>query len=402
MGKIRVYIKPFNELGEYAEFIEVTNDVTLNGLSQVTKSIDSTEYDAGVFKYSSFNVKMANETGRYSDVDTFQSIFRYKRSDSIIKITWNPNLDDDVIAGTYIATGETTVYEGLLSDEATSLNILSQQISFKCLGYESLFDRIEVPYSSLSIGDTFEEIILACVDQAPFNELITVSASNIDVGIDVATDSIEDLENQTVKEALDDILVHSNSVLYIKDNTLYVTDRTPSASSDYIFYGQASEDGIENIQDINNLRNGVNRVFNLLTWEDVSNSVTGLTSKSLYGVRKKEIGTSLITNSTNIDSVLQSYVDEFENPKQEFNLTCSFDSERVLLDLLDRVNVDYPTVFVPGDDNDLPLWGTAVWGDFVWPFGQWSITISPTDSYKLISVKYNISKEILTFKLRKI
>lgn len=402
MSRTRVYIKPFNDLGVYTEFIEVTDDVDISGLASIKRGIDSTEYDVGVFKFSSFSIKLANETGRYSDVDVFQSIFRYKRNDSIIKITWNPNADDDAIAGVYIGSDDITIFEGLLRDEASKLNIRDQKINFQCLGYDALFDRMEVPFSSLSPGDTFEEILLACTDQAPFNELVTVSASNISVDTNSVTDAVAGLENETVKEALDVILLHSNSILYIDDNVLYIVTRAESASSQYTFYGQASNDGIENIIDMKNIRSGVNRVFNLLTWDDSTESAFDATSQAFYGVRKKAIETDMITNTGKRSTILTNIKDEFKDAKQELNLSTSMEVDRLGLGVLNKVNIDYPTVFVPADENDLPLWGKVRWGEFLWPIGQWSLTISPTTDYKILQINYNLKRRQIILKLREV
>ena len=403
MSRIRVYIKPFKDDGEYGDFIEVTDDVDINGVSSIRASIDSTEYDAGVFKFSNFTIKLANESGRYSDVDVFQSIFRTRRNDSIVRVTWDPNAFDDAVAGLHVlGENETTVFEGLLSDDATKLNLKDQKINFQCLGYESLLERTEVPFSSLSVGNTFEQIVKTCLDQAPFNTHITVSASNISCGTNLASDAIADLENQTVKEAMDEILIVSNSVLYIDSGVVYVTDRTPSATTQYTFYGQASDDGIENIANITNFRTGVNRVKNLLTWEDTNEAEFDQTSKDNYGVRKKQVSSGLITNATKKRTILSNFRDEFKNAKQELDLDSTLNIGRVKLSLLDKVEIDYPTVFVPADDGDLPLWGRVSWGNFRYPVGQWSATISTDTEWKVIQIKYNLTKGTLSYKLREV
>lgn len=404
MSRLRVYIKPFDDLGNYVtDFIEVTDDVDENSLASIKKEIDSTEYNAGVFKFSNFSLTMANEHGKYADVDVFQSIFRYKRTDSIVKVTWNPNTYDTPIAGQYVLVGDDIViFEGLLSDEATTLQIKDQKIKFQCLGYESLFSRMTVPFSSLSAGDTIDEILLACLNQAPFNSLVTVSAGNISSAVNTVTDAIADLENKTVKEALDELLVIANSVLYIDNNIVYVSDRTESASLQYTFYGQASDNGVENIQDITNVRRGLNRIFNYWTWKDTTNFSQDANSVNFYGVRKKEIESTFVTNTTKQDTILDALRDEFKDPKQEFEITCAFNYTRAQLKLLDKVQVDYPTVFTSADDSPIPVWGHSVWGAFVWPLGQWSITLSTSVSYKIIGITHSLRRGTTTYKIREV
>jgi len=404
MSKFRVYIKPFKDDGTYGDFVEVTGNVDARSISTINREIDSTEYNAGVFKFSNFSIVLSNEHGKYSDVDVFQSIFRYKRTDSVIKITWTPNAFDDHVAGLHVLTDEDdlTIFEGLINDKATTLNIKKQNIKFQCLGYESLFEKMEVPFASLSVGDTFEEIIYDCLNQSLFTQHVTVSTGNISTGTNTATDAIADLENKTVKEALDILLIHSNSVLYIDNNILYVTTRAASASLQYTFYGQASNIGTENIVDISNVRTGLNRVFNLWTWQDTALFSSDASSKDLYGVSKKEIETSFVTNTTKRNTILGALKDEFKNPKQELNITTGINYTRFQLNILDKIKVDYPTVFVPADDNDLPIWGKVSWGNFKYPLGEWSITLTTDVDYKIIGIKYSIKSGKIIFKIREV
>lgn len=406
MGRIRVYIKPFDDAGNYTSFTEVTSDVDTGSISSIKREIDSTEYDAGVFKFSSISLRLANEHGKYSDVDTFQSIFRYKRTDSIVKITYDPNTDDTPLCGQFIANdADVTVFEGLLNDEATTLNIRDQKIKFRVLGYESMFKRMATPYSSLSGGDNLEEIVLACIDQAPFNNLVTVSAGNISLATDLATDAIADLENTTVKEALDELLLLGNSVLYIEDNTVYVTDRSASASVEQIFYGQASNAGVEDIINLTGIREGANRVLNYWTWDGAANLSEDQTSSQFFGIKKKQVSSELITNTTKITTILDALRDEFKDAKQEMNLETPMTWTKLKLGMLDKIQVDYPTVVVAADENNpVPIWGAPnmIWGSFKWPEGQWSLTIPSDRDFKIIGITHNLKRDTITYKIREV
>lgn len=409
MARTRVYIKPFDTQGNYSsDFIEITDDVIASSLSNIKKEIDSTEYDAGVFKYSAFKINLANEHGKYSDVDVIRSIFKYKRSDSIIKITWSYNDEDlspfNIKLGSYRLeeSTELVIFEGLINDEASLLDIETQTISFRCFGYEYLFQRMEVPYGSLTPGDNLSSIIYDCLNQTLFTTHVTVDAGNINVGTDAASDAVADLENKTVKEALDELLIITNSILYIKNNVLYVVDRSESATVQYEFYGQASDSGIENIEGIKKYRTGLNRIFNYWTWKD-----TALISKyndtiNTYGIRKKEIESPLITNSSKINTILGALSAEFGPVKKELNLSTKLDYERFQLGLLDKVTIDYPTVYKAADNNPLPLYGVAVYGTARYPFGEWSLTIDSSANWKIIGINYNINSGLIEFKLREV
>jgi len=72
--------------------------------------------------------------------------------------------------------------------------------------------------------------------------------------------------------------------------------------------------------------------------------------------------------------------------------------------LLDKVNIDYPTVSkaIPGEE--LPVWETPtmVWDESVWPLSDWSLTIKPTAFWKIIGRSVDMKAQQLIFNLREI
>ncbi len=408
MARWRVYVKPLNDLGEYLDdFIEITTDVVdLGGPKQ---GIDNTDFDVGVIKNSGFNISLRNDHGKYSDVDEIRSIFKYTRRNSIIRVTWDFR-DYDLICGFFNVGqeplgGEYTVFEGLISDVSSTNNIAQQNATFTILGYESILDQIEVPYSSLSNGDTFAEVIYDCINQAPFNELVTVSSSNISLGTNLAIDDKSSLENKTVGGVLQDILLASNSVLYIKDNTVYVTSRSASASVQFTFYGQATDNGIENIINIPKFRDGLNRLFNLWTWPETTFDSRDTTSIANYGVRSKEMSVDVISDSSaaKIQSILDANKTEFAFPKIELDLETPVWYDVLALDILDKVDIDYPTVLIPYDGGILPRYGINLYdGTAVYPYEQWTLTLNTDTKFKILSKRLDVKKQTITFGLREV
>lgn len=402
MSRLRIYIKPFDASGVYAEFIEVTDYVLAPSISTIKREIDATEYDLGVFKNSSISIELANETGRFSTVDVAQSIFNYKRGNSIVKVTWNPDINEQAIAGSSYTVGDYIVYTGLINDDSTTLDLVTHKVKFNCLGFESQLEKMEAPFDDFTIGDTPEEILLSCLNQAPFNTLVTVDALNISCGTNGVVDAIAHYENNTVREVIDELLLVSNSVLYIEDDIVYVVDRTESASLKHTFYGQASNIGIENVQKLSNIREGLNRVFNLITWQDSTEVAREATSILKHGASKKEFESEAYTDTTKRATILTAIKDEFGLPKMELELTTPVKSDRLELKILDKVNIDYPTVFIPADENQLPLWGKVKWGEFRWPIGAWSLTLTTDIYWKIIGITYDLKKDLITYKLREI
>ena len=407
MSRTRVYIKPFDESGSYAsDFTEITRDVLKIG--EIKQALDNTEYDVGVFRNSNFSIALRNDHGLYSEADNLKSIFKTKRVDTQVKVTWDRR-NSDLRCGFFkpgeeVLGEEITLFEGLLTDVAGVSNIIEQDISFTVLGFESLLDRTEFPYSDVSNGDNISDILYAALNQTMITDLLTVDSSNISVGIDTAIDDKEDLENTTVKEAFDDLLILSNSVLYVKDRTIFIKPRTVNSTLEHTFYGPASINGIENIVDVKNYRDGVNRVRNYWTWKDASIKSTDADSVTKFGVQKKEIDSSLIsvTSTTKISNILGSLKDEFSSAKTELEIIAPMKKKTLDLFLLDKVNVDYPTVYFPADENPLPRYGQNVYEGARYPFGQWSLKIDPVDRFKIMSVGLKPTEDLITFKLRKV
>lgn len=404
----RVYFKPFLDNGTYASaYTEVTTDVVALGNPQQT--IDNNDYNVGVIRNSGFQITLRNDHGHYSDVDTLQSIFRYTRRNVKVKITWDVR-DYDLICGFFTCDteplgGEYVVFEGLINDVTTVSNIVAQQAIFSILGYESLLDSIDMPYASISAGQTFSQLIQAGIDQTPFNTFVTVAGSNITPGTDLASDNVSAYENKTVGSILKNLLLAANSVLFIKNNTVYVTDRTASATSDFTFHGQATNSGNENIINIPKYRDGMARVFNWWTWTDNTYRSRDTTSVDKYGIRAKEIHLEIINDASTskIQTILDANKTEFAFPKIELDLETPIWYDVLALNILDRVNIDYPTIYIPYDAGDLPRYGFVTYdGTARYPYEQWALTIDVSTSFKIMSKKIDTKKQTITFGLREI
>ena len=153
MARFRVYIKPFDRSGNYvSEYIEVTQDVI--SIKSISQQLDASDYNVGVFRNGNFSFVLKNDKGYYSEETNLRSMFRYKRSDSLVKITWD-FADYDLIAGFFSAGDylgqEIEVFEGLLSDLPAQSIISEQSVEFGVLGFETLFDRAIVPFSTITV-----------------------------------------------------------------------------------------------------------------------------------------------------------------------------------------------------------------------------------------------------------
>ena len=225
MSRFKIYIKPFKSNGDYADdYIDVSNDADVQSIGAIKETIDADDYEVGLFKFNQFRLVLNNIKGTYSEVGEPNTIFVFKRNDSQVKITWQ--IENDItqcgtaICGTSRISDETTIFKGLLNDESMALDVSKQKLNFQALGMESLFERVEINYASISNGDTISEAIYTILNQTAITGLLTVTVGNINPDTNVTLDDKSDLENTTVKEALDDLLFLGNAVLYIKDQVV--------------------------------------------------------------------------------------------------------------------------------------------------------------------------------------
>lgn len=404
MSRFRCYITPFLESAEYGTEVEITDYIVMDSFSSISQQVDNNEYDVGVLTFNDLDLKLRNESGRFSSADITESIFRYKRSNALFRMAWEIE-DEGTVCGTATCgrnhLSETqTIYEGFINDESASTDIKTQETSLKVLSMESIITRIEVPFVSMSNGMLVSAAIYALLNQSLITDLITISASNITLAIDKTIDDITELESMTGKEALDEFLFLSNSILFIKDRVAYVTDRVESAALEYTFYGPMSTDGLENIQNISKLKSGMSKMFNFWTWQDQTFNVSDPESVAKYGVRKKEITSALITNTTKQQEILQNYSDEFAFPEESFVLTTPITYETLGLFFLDKISVDYPTVYIASEGRDLPTYGVSKYGQAYYPIRESVLTIDFERRFKIMGVDINVSNQLIELSLR--
>ena len=252
---------------------------------------------------------------------------------------------------------------------------------------------------TLLFGKTISSVILACLNLPAITEVLAVNSMNINVGTDCALDSVVDLQNKTTQQALADLLLISNSVLYVENGAVIVAPRVASSTVNYTFYGQSSTAGPENIITIKKIRSGLNRVFNHLYWSPSSVLKDDQSSVDKYGARSKEFKQSYITDPTKQRTVLGNILNEFRLPKQEFELYTPLDYPLLPVGLLSRISMDYPPMYLPGNSS-LPICGAAVCGSAVLPDAIWSFSLRPDEHLKVIGRAVDQQKSLLVYKMR--
>jgi hypothetical protein len=129
----------------------------------------------------------------------------------------------------------------------------------------------------------------------------------------------------------------------------------------------------------------MNKTFNFWTWTDTALVQKDTSSISLYGTRKNEVSLDLLTDTTKRNNALSNLLAEYKDPKQELTLTVPVTYKNLELFILDRVEVDYPTVYRAPTGALLPIYGVSVYTD---------------QDQKILERNIDMKRQLITFKLR--
>ena len=404
MGKFRVYITPFDDAGDYTTEVDVTDDVLSMG--DISRQLDQNEYNVGILKFSDVTIQLRNDHGYYSKAGDINSIFQLKINESKCRITWHPRGEPTKCGwfhcGDHGPIGEEIlVFKGILSDIATKTDIDQQTATLKVLGYEHILSLLEVPYSSISNGQNLSVVIYTMLNQTRLTDLVTVSQANIVLGIDATIDDKTDLENKKVSEVIKDMLLVSNSVLRIEGTTLYVSSRDAGADLITTFYGPGSTEGLENILDIRDYREGSNRIINFATWKDTTIEASDTDSIETYGIRKQEYDLSIITDTTKRTNFITDIVTEFESALREMTISIPISMFNLTLELLDRVSIDYPTIAF--NEGTFSVYGFSEYDtDDRYAYENQTLSIDSASRFKIVAIRISDSNELMEVQVREI
>lgn len=415
MGRLYVSVKPFaDDSGEtYAEnFIDVSRDVVDEGVSAISKFLDNNEFDIGIFRHSSFSLKLANTLGKYADVGSQGTIFQFARNNSIVRIEWDRNNELYSLGfhrpGRRPCSERILIGDFFLSDDLVNSRSNDVTVEFTCLGYTVLFDRETVPFAAVTNADLFSEVIFKCLNQTTITRYLEVDSDNIECDLDIPIDdkTLGDLENKTVTEAFKKLLQYANSVLLIQRidgvDTVIVKPRSPSDDLKYTFYGAGVIGHHDNIADIFNQNSGLKKVKNLVTVKETSIVAREETSITKNGVRKKEIDFLPVTDAGNRQLAANAIRDEFGNPKVEMRIRTPLFPGVLTLNLLDKVNVDYPPRVLSPFGDPLAEYGHAVVDEDYYAIEVLDIEIFPETLFKILSIELDLIDEEAVFEIREV
>lgn len=393
--RYQVYFTPLlNSSDEYGEEIDVTDYVLMSGIPKVRRSIDASDYQVGVYTYDDINLKVQNVDGKFNTEQDNRSIFVHTRDRCKVRVVFTP-IDTD---------GEDTeniTFRGLINEEATRMDPISELMTFKVLSRDSVMRNTKVAAGLISNGTDSSTAILNILSQSRITSVLNVSAGNINPDLEVTLDVGSAYDNRPTKDAMDELLLITNSVMVIdsSDNVIVKSRDEDEVKAPLMLYGPFDEHGRENVIDMTSYNTGYHRVFTSVKVNNSERSNSSL--QSLLGVRQKQFSLDAITNTTTEEAIAQRLLDEFKAPKIELNISGpTFIAKDY--DLLDRASLNWPLRVKPVDGTFLPVIGFTKIGDTSEPlpntFG--SLSVDPRIVFKIIRIDENPETFETVFKLR--
>jgi len=385
--RYRVYFTPFESEGTYGSEIEVSDRITLSGLNKMVKSIDASDFDIGIYYYGDLQLTGANDDGYFNEGDN-RSIFNVGRN--LTKARVAIDIDDT----------ETTIFKGLINDESTRTNIKTSSIQFRVLSQDSIIRTSKVSAGLIADGTLISDALLQILNVSHITAVLGVSDANINPDLDVIIDDGDAYSNLITRDALNELLLISNSAMFIdaSDNIIIKSREDDITAGFTSLYGPHDIHGRENIIDISGYNNGRHRVFTSVKVNTTERNNAVL--QSVFGAKQKRIEITAITDSTKEIDIADRLLDGFSAPKIELKVKVTTELAKDL-DLLDRVSVNYP--FRYGLSGDFfPVLGVTELGATTetLPFIFGSISINPSVAFKIIEIAHSAKDFTTELKLR--
>lgn len=389
--RYRVYFTPLASSGVYGDEVEVTDYVKDGNAGTIRRGLDSTDFDFGGFFYDDLQMTLLNVNGIFNDENDFRSIFPYSRDRTKVRVEYTDS------------EGDTIVFNGLISEEATRIDASADTITVRILSPDSVMRNVRVAGGTITNGSTFAAAMGAILNQPEITVVLDYDVANINPPQNYTIDDGSQLEGKSVREAMNQLLVLSNAVMFVnEDNEIIVTDRDEDEDTELLaLYGPYDLKRRQNIIDIKNYNQGKHRMFTAVKVNDTEYANDGYVDQ--FGYRQKRISAPFITNSATEATLAEALVSEFKTPKIELEVTVPTKVARGVK-LLQRVSIDSPLRIKAIEDKFLPIVGQAEIGDDTTPLPNkyGSIAIGPEMGFKIIEIKEDPRTFTTTLKLRQI
>lgn len=394
----QILITPLVARNEYGTQLDVTKDIVIDdyvrkgGLNSIQREVDNGDFDFGVFVFNSVSISCINENGLFSDQSDSRSMFKYTRDKTKVTINFYDGESSTAI----------TSFKGIIDERATKVNFTKNEVRMVVLSEDSIINRVKVAGGVVPSGSLVSQAIKNILNVPEITTVLNYDPLNINVKDDYEIDDGSVFSNKTAKQALDDLLAVSNSVMIVEGfSNIVVRSRDVRLDGGvFNFYGEGDLFGRQNILQIKNYNTGLHRAFSTVR---VSNQVaTNVGYAQEYGDNTKKIDFEFITNESKQAQIASNILNDWKSPKIELELVARTKDVKDLW-FFDLVSVDYPLRIRPGEGSErLPSYGVAKYGEAVYPRTFGNIKISPKVAFKVVGKTEDPNNFTTTIKLRQV
>lgn len=268
MTNYQVFVTPLKSQGVYGAEIEISDWVVADNIGTITRSIDSTDYDIGIYTFNDVTLVCDASDGYLADQTDSRSIFQFQRNAAKIRIVF---LKDGVALSTFY---------GIINEDGSTMDDTSETVSLTIMGVDSILQTAVIGKGVISDGLTFQQVFIAILNSA-VNGVLNIHPANINPTYNGTIDVGSSFDNKSAKDALDSLLLPSNSILWVDSSqNVYVQPRSNTDNKPLYLYGRGDLLDRENIIQIANWNNGLQRTFNSIqvTGAALSKGITGDTT----------------------------------------------------------------------------------------------------------------------------
>ena len=381
----KVYLTPLIQEQTYGTEVEISDYVINSTLGAITQGTDSNDGTIGEYTLGSFDLTCINYCGEFNENDP-RSFFPYKRDGSKIRVTYYDSLTESSLS-----------FKGLVNDEGTNAGE-DDNIKIKVIELANILRKEQVGGGTVNIGDLFSTAIKSLLNQPAIKAVLTYDASEISVGLDLTIDDASYFVGSTW-DSIKALLIYSNSIIYIDNETVKVKARDYDTGLISRFYGPGDQLDQENIIKITKFNNGAHRIFNSVTIDSYTEDDT--TSINWFGLKEISWEFGFITTTAKKSQIAEELVNQFRYPRIEFEMMVPTVLANAT-DFFDTIGVAHPVRTRPYETNHASLWDVAKYdtaGDtYNIDFG--GFTIDGRLAFKIIQRIENPSEFLTTLKLR--
>jgi len=394
----RLYIKRRNLAGTYeGSWVQINNWGNVERVidwGEAFSAIDSDPQIIGSFEVSGISFQVKNSDGAFN-VESYDASIWYPETSYLNRKYTKIKLDTAYIDDDGSEVGTATDFEGFINSVELSEDYTAM---VHCLSYQAILQRYPISDLSLTGNKTINEIVTAVMNQTKITDYIPYNAPSAENNFTI--DAAEDLDG-TYWEVLTDIAFKSNSIIYLQNDDFYFKERDPG-SVVWNFKGTNSNEP-QDIYFVNAYDDeGAERVRVYFKAEGLS--LTAETSDTTLAAKYKsdpEIVNIDYADSGDRQTILDTLLTEFENPKPTINFDCKFLLNQIKP--LDKVTIEIRGQQQPGPEGGGFIWDAWTWDDgSVWGKELGGIVIQSGTEWKVTEVFKNYQDYRMTISAEKV